>query len=49
MEQSTPRKPFSSKPTTSYTENKSDPKKADNTDQKKKFAAPLDRETMNDL
>ena len=49
MELTTPRKQFGTKPSSSYTENKYDPKKADNADQKKRFATPLDQDTMNDL
>lgn len=49
MELTTPHKQFGTKPSSSYTENKSNPKKADNADQKKRSAAPLDQDTMNDL
>lgn len=52
MELTTPRSKFTpnnSKPSSSFNDSKSDPKKSENVDQGKKFAAPLDRETLNDL
>lgn len=49
IELTVPRNKFNSKPSSSFNDSKSDPKITKNVNQKRKFAAPLDREIINDL